>query len=317
MRDKLDPSLVLTAIAALPDDLSLVAFTGGEPFLHGAHLVKYVQAAHERNFRTRIVTSAYFGSTGAAAASKLRPLAKAGLDELSVSWDDFHEEFVKFDAVANVVNAAIELGISTAINCVETADSRWTRVSILEALGENAGRLAVVAESHLNLTGRAEVELADRPAKANGYLGPCPYVLTGPTLSAKGKLLACCGVIPDTDRLSIGTEFEPADIPDLIHKSFSNPLLVWLFLRGPYSLVKEIALRRGIELPSADGIGGNCEACKILLTNPTFLSGIDDVLKDKLSALANEMLLLESIGFLNPEKIAAFWSTKSATRVGL
>src|SRR5882724_8786815 len=107
--DRLDPQYVIDCIAALPAEIKLVAFTGGEPFLHGANLVRYVERAKSRGFTTRIVTSAYFGKTVPIAEAKLRPLSKAGLDELSISWDDYHEEFVDFECVKNVASAATRL----------------------------------------------------------------------------------------------------------------------------------------------------------------------------------------------------------------
>jgi hypothetical protein len=169
----------------------------------------------------------------------------------------------------------------------------------------------------LNVTGRAEEKLKDAPLKKNGYLGPCPYVMTGPTLSAKGKLLACCGVIPDTERLAITDKMDPASIAENFAAGFRNPLFQWLFLRGPYALIKELHEGTGISPPDPDSIGGNCEACRIALNDPRYANSIDSFLADRAVTLEHELLLLDSLGLLTPVALRNIWEDQSHTRVGL
>ena len=317
VKDRLDPQAVIDMIDSLPEGIRMVAFTGGEPFLFGAHLVRFVAAAKARGYTTRVVTSAYFGTNPKAARMRMQPLQAVGLDELSISWDDYHEAFVAFAAIRNVAEVAVEMGITTAINCVLADDSTWTRSRILAEIGPVRDQLTVIAESQLNLTGRAEEELADKPFKANGYLGPCPYVLTGPTLSAKNKLLACCGVLPNMQRLVIEDNPRPDNIAPAIDRSFSNPLLLYLFLRGPYSLLRKIANRYAISVPDGDRIGGNCEACKLLFQLGDIERHIDSVLEDELETLAGELLLLDSLALLDPKGLQTVWGRESVVRIGL
>jgi pyruvate-formate lyase-activating enzyme len=219
VRDTLDPELILNCIEGLPSSLKLVAFTGGEPFLHN-RLADYVGAARRRGFRTRVVTSAYFGKTYASAKKRLQPLIDAGLNEISMSWDDYHEEYVDFACIKNVAKIAIEAGLITSINSVVAANTIWNREKVIAELGDMAENITLIRDSHLNLTGRGEGRLQEAGFQPTGFLGPCPYVLTGPTLSAKGKLLACCGVIPDTKRLAISERVQPAQLGNAIEQSF-------------------------------------------------------------------------------------------------
>ncbi|MEC5289577.1 radical SAM protein [Aurantimonas sp. C2-6-R+9] len=315
--DRLDPAFVLEAIAHIPEDVTLVAFTGGEPFLHGRNLVRYVEAAKSRSFKTRIVTSGYFATSKRAARLRFQPLADAGLDELSISWDDYHEEFVAFDCVRTLVQTAREAGVYTAISSVQSVETLWTAERIRSALGDVGSEVEIISESGLNLTGRAETDLKDATFVSNGYLGPCPYVLTGPTMSAKNKLLACCGVIPDTKRLTIREAPDPEEIPELIEASLRNPLFTGLFLRGPYSLMEAIARKHDVTIPPRDKVGGNCEACKLLFETPTIEAHLDAYLKDMSITFLNEMLLLESLELLTPKHVMGLWGNSSATRTDL
>jgi hypothetical protein len=308
VRDTLTPDRIVRSIAALPDDLDMVAFTGGEPFLHGANLTRYVDASHLRGFRTRIVTSAYFAKTADIALRRMQPLKQAGLDELSISWDDFHEAFVSFECVRVLCAVSIDLGISVAINSVQSNATKWRAEVIREQLGELADSVEVVCESDLNLTGRAEEVFDVDDLRASRFLGPCPYVLTGPTLSAKGHLLACCGVIPNSERLIVAHDSRPEALQGDIEGALNDPLLLWLHLRGPYDLLERASRERGLPVPPRDEIGGNCEACRRLFDADSAHDLIDPFLKTRAGSILDEVMLLESLGLLEPKKLIALWS---------
>jgi organic radical activating enzyme len=311
LKDSLDENFILETIEQIPDYIKLVAFTGGEPFLHGAKLVRYVERATSRGFITRVVTSAYFAKTPAIARSKLAKLTSAGLKELSISWDDFHEEFVAFDCVRNLTHAALDAGLRVAINIVQTDNSRWTLDKVRDGLGLADPASVKIKESGINITGRAAEKLTDEPLKQIGYLGPCPFILTGPTLSAKGNLMPCCGVIPNTDRLTMAWAPKSDQIAGHIQDSLSNPLFLWLFLRGPYAIMEWIAEKYGLELPRREAIGGNCEACKVLFETRAFEEKLDEVMRERMTFLASELLLLESLYAIQEYSAVCLWDDKS------
>jgi len=307
VKDRLDPDLVLETIEGLGEHgIELAAFTGGEPFLLGRHLPRFIRAAKEQGLRTRVVTSGYFGRTPKAAARRLGEVVDAGLDELSISWDDFHEEFVDFRTVRNVAAAARQFDLLVAVNVVQTAESRWTAARVRKELGVQVDD--VVMESPVNLTGRAERELADEPLREDRALGPCPYVLTGPTLSAKGKLLACCGVIPDTERLVIDPEFRPDKLDADLAEARSSVLFSWLYLRGPYAILQWLNENYGVEIPPPELVGGNCQACKHLFEDPAIEEILDDALLAKGPEVVGEYRLLESLGAADPLSVVGLWS---------
>ena len=308
---RLDPSLVLDSIRRLDSaTIKLVAFTGGEPFLVGADLVSFIREASLRGFTTRVVTSAYFGTTPERADAKIQEVVHAGLNELSISWDDFHEEFVSSESVRNVVLAAKRHDcLRLAVNIVQTAISRWSVARVRDELGVRADD--VVVESPINLTGRAEEQLREAGLRRERAIGPCPYVMTGPTLSAKGKLLACCGVIPDTDRLCIDPHFTPDKLHEALNHAQKSPLLNWIYLRGPYAIMQWISDRFGVPIPPKGRFGGNCEACKCLFDNREIGSFLDRALSEKAAEIVGELQLLESLGMDGPTKVLELWSEES------
>jgi hypothetical protein len=178
-------------------------------------------------------------------------------------------------------------------------------------LGVNPDSDDVIVESPLNLTGRAEDELADAGLRPERSLGPCPYVLTGPTLSAKNKLLACCGVIPDTPRLTLDPDFTPENLQAAIETGQKSTLLNWLYLRGPYAIMEHIGARFGITVPPRTEVGGNCEACRRLLHTPEFETKLDQSLEEKNAEISGELEILGSLGMLEPQVVQKLWSETS------
>lgn len=301
VKDKLDFDLMKRTIAAVPRSFSLVAFTGGEPFLLGPKLTDLVRMASERGFRTRVVTSAYFGKTEALARRRIEPLRDDGLVELSISWDDFHEPFVEFDCVRNVFWTAVELGVLPAVNIVEGRDCRWNRQAVLSALGLPDSFSNLITESPLNETGRAALELQGRKLDNSQGLGPCPYVITGPTASAKGKLLACCGVLPEMEPLVLQEQLDPDDLQAAIGRSRADPMLNWIHLRGPYHLLAAASRRLGRAAPTPESVGGNCEACARLFGDRELMSQIPALMAEEGANVRDDARLLESLGLTEPD----------------
>ena len=311
VRDRLHTEHIAESITQIPDSVRLVAFTGGEPFLLGRDLDGLVAAAHGRGFTTRVVTSAYWARSESKAASRLRGLKEAGLDELSISWDDFHEEFVPFAFVKTAFHTARSLGLVAAINTVQTRQSRWTRTRLIDELGLPEDTDAILTESPINLTGRAAEKLADAGLREFRTLGPCPYVLSGPTLSAKNQLLACCGVIPNTEALVIDADFRPENLAKDLEDSAESVLLNWLYLRGPYAIMEYIGREFGVQVPNRREVGGNCEACSRLFNTPEIVRHLAAALERRRNEVSDELALLDLLGLVGAREVQQIWRRDS------
>jgi Radical SAM superfamily len=310
-RDRLHIDHIRATIDQIPEGTGLIAFTGGEPFLLGTHLIDLVQRAASRGATTRIVTSAYWANTRDAADRWLQPLSQAGLNELSISWDDFHEEFVDFSNVKNAWSSAKSFGITVGIGTVQAANSKWNTQRIRTELGVAEDERLCQGEMPLNLTGRAVEALKDAGLRQHRSLGPCPFVLTGPTLSAKNKLLACCGVIPETDQLVLDDDFRPENLRAAIEKGMRSALLNWIFLRGPYQVMEWIGNRWNVAIPPKSEVGGNCEACARLFTTPGIREHVVEAANEMAKSIADEMTVLDALGLLNPDGVLGLWQKEA------
>lgn len=304
VKDSLPIEVILETIQNIDASLfRMVAFTGGEPFLLGKNLDFAINKAHNNGLVTRVVTSAYWAKQMEATEIRLMELRDAGLDELSISWDDFHEEQsstkVTFDQIYNAYWAAKKLGLTVAVNIVQAENSRWNAKRVRAELGVDSESNDIVVESPLNITGRAENELTDAGLRAERFLGPCPYVLSGPTLSARKKLLACCGVIPQTDELVLDGDYEPSRLPISIAAGLASPLLNWLYIRGPYAILEWLSNNYGVAIPDKDCVGGNCEACHLLFHTDKYRELIGQAVDMKASEIGGELAVLNALGFFD------------------
>jgi hypothetical protein len=288
---------IMETIQALDTStIQVVGFTGGEPFLLGKKLNDIVRAASNRGFATRIITSAYFGKHDFIVQRKLTELRDSGLNELTISWDEYHEKFVPFEYVYSVFWAAKRLGLTVAVHMVKGKNSVWTKDKMIVELGIKMPGEEII-ESDLNLTGRAEIELAhDALFEGPGVLTPCPYVLTGPTLSAKNKLLACCGVIPEADLLVLDHDFKPENLADRLQDASNNPLLNWIHQYGPHDVLQWISSRHNIAIPN--NINGNCEACRILFHTPEIACHIQNAVQERGPSIMNEVAILSELAWI-------------------
>ena len=311
-KESLDYDLMQETILHLDEDtIRLIVFTGGEPFLLGTKLSGLVGAATQRGFRTRVVTSGYFAKTVSQARLRLAPLVSAGLNELCVSWDEYHEEFVSF-AVIRALTTALSAypSVSLSFNIVQGLDPKWTasRIRCELALPETT----IIGETSLNITGRAAMEHGIHDRSPTAQLGPCSFVLTGPTLSAKGHLLACCGVIPDTPRLRLASDFQPSDLENALADAKRSTLLKWIYLRGPYAIAEWISNEYDVPIPSRLQVGGNCEACKILFETDDLAQHIDDALARRQAEIESEAALLTALGLIDADSVASLWTKTNA-----
>jgi hypothetical protein len=83
-------------------DVSVVVFTGGESFIYLSEILDLCQYAKSLGLRTRIVTNGYWARTPDEAARMIERIVRDGVDELFVSFDEFHLAFIAPERILNI-----------------------------------------------------------------------------------------------------------------------------------------------------------------------------------------------------------------------
>ncbi len=92
---------------------------GGEPFLFYPTLVKSLELAKEKGFKTGVVTNCYWATSEEDALLWLDPIARSGLADLSLSDDAFHHGEEGENPAKIALGAAKISGIPARSICIE------------------------------------------------------------------------------------------------------------------------------------------------------------------------------------------------------
>ena len=297
--------------AARVPGMSKLEFVGGDPFLHTDLILAATRHARGLGFTTvGAVTSAFWAGSLDRARRELKPLAEAGFDVLTISFDDMHAEFVQPKVVVNAYQAAKELGIlvKVAVTLEPGCDvDRAYVLNLLEVEDEDPKSL-VIYETFVNSVGRAKTsatpdQLEARRKDDRVYRGPCASVLRNFSVTADRYIEPCCGVIPFQSELSIGTLGEkPLD--EMIFDAFDDPVMKWLAFEGPVAMMKYIT--RDDETPAVDeDFDGICMACEVLFSSPDNVAKMHAAIPEKLQSLEVQELVYRAADmFDSPERAA-------------
>jgi pyruvate-formate lyase-activating enzyme len=253
---------------ALPSIRAMV-FTGGEPTLYSELLKEGLTYAREKGVLTRVVTNAWWAKTPDRATRFLDELVTCGLNELNISYDDFHAPYLKIyggeQNVVNAVRAAKELGLEVLIGIVIHPKARITS-NYLRQLFLDAGIIGEVRilEDYLFPLGRARYKLPKNvfvpdPEKAT-ELG-CRDAGKTLVILPSGEVTFCCGHIlcSEAQRLiTLGDLTSEGTLAEMVERMQRNVLYWWLHLEGPGAVLRELGISQKVYR--------NCEACFYLGT---------------------------------------------------
>jgi hypothetical protein len=221
------------------------------------------------------VTNAFWARSEGQAMRVLQPLAEAGLFDIVVSYDDNHAPFIREDNIVDAFRAAAALDVKFSIIVCMEPGCVIDRCYVERMLGLEEGQAEVnIVEFWINSTGRAKDE--DSPEKQRrrrgrpeALLGPCYQVLQQPTLMPTGKIQPCCGFISYKEGLVVG-DIGTDTLLQALQRAYQNPLLKWIAFDGPGAVLERITEGTPNKITTSD-LDGNCHACDLLFSNPTYL----------------------------------------------
>ncbi len=261
-----------------------ISITGGEPFLYFQRLEQVVECCRARGLGATVITSAHWATSGEIATDKLKQLSQAGLDGITVSTDDYHQECISLANVSNVVCAAKENGVSPRIAVTYLPRGRSAEQVIgdlRDRLGQHTLEGVQIEAGGIVKLGRAhELEFPGPRKKAQPKL-VCNAL--GPSIRPSGTVESCCRApLPGTSPLVIGdlnTEgFQP------IYQRFLDHAIIpfiqtWGLIEMLGRLVDE-KLASGLESYHDVTEEEICELCHAILSSPARVSFFAELFHD-------------------------------------
>jgi hypothetical protein len=253
----------LDELPSLPS-INIVTFTGGEPTLRKAVLLRAIRRCRDLGLTTRIVSNGWWARTPEKAEAFVAALIDAGLTELNTSFDSYHEEYGSIERIANLAAAVWPTKLRLAIAVIEDSSGTYNaaivRREIASRLGktEDEVRLRMfILDDFPTPTGTAadlDVSGMSNPRAGVG----CLEIISTLSLHPDGTVRACCGHAVFYNNDLILGDIRTESMQAILERARKN-LGYWLIhTLGPQRILR----RLGVE----DEFTNICHACNVLLS---------------------------------------------------
>lgn len=251
-------------------DTGTIALTGGEPFLVYDLLLNTLRQATKLGLTTSTGTSAYWAKTKKQANKLLEPLKKHGLNGISFSADEWHQEFVPIEYIRNGIEAAKEIGfnkVGLQTTITPRGEHMKDTISKLQSMGCNLADVFFV-ETPATISGRAATHVPSSQFlyffKPKDMKISCRFIGTILAIMPDGWVFPCCNAYPDG--LIMGNA-KNQPLEEIIEHMRNNPLIHMLSSGGLHKLAR-IVKEHNLKYEFRDKYASICHLCY-------------DILKDK------------------------------------
>jgi sulfatase maturation enzyme AslB (radical SAM superfamily) len=247
--------------------------TGGEPMLYPKLVEHILNYDFGRPMRFTIKTNGFWGKD-TAKARKFLEKYKEKWKNISLSYDEFHKEYIDVGNIKNIIRIASDLEINTEVvgGFLKTGIRPG---DILNELGECA-YLTNYAYQPVIKTGRANqfsdsmlvqmVDLTKHEARCIGALE------TNILINPKLEVYPCCSQVIENTILCMGN-LHQSTLNKMIDCIKHNQVLFTVFTQGftPFLTLLE---KKKIKYPLQ--VTSPCEICEFLFQNDWFLKILKD-----------------------------------------
>ena len=289
--------------AAALGTISVVCFSGGEPLVIGSDLAQLIERSCQHGLITRVVSNASFAVNEQTAQKRIGSLVAAGLNEINFSTGDDHAKFVPIENVALAASVALGLGLTVMVMVEDKLDRQITRQKFLEKASLynllsgaiESGVVSIVESPWMEFKPSGDPVAHNQTKLVNRdnvkFRPPCSSVLTTMVISPSEELGACCGLPrEDIPHLRTGS-LKNNSMADLVNKSLSDFMNIWLFVEGPERILAWAAEKRP-EIEWENRYAHNCDACRALFGDKVVLEAIADHWEEKYDELLLKFSLM-------------------------
>lgn len=250
--------------------VTTVGLSGGEAMLRKSLVLECIERVHRAGRKCTLTTNGFWGVTPAKANDVVEELVNAGLNFLTISYDDFHSELLSSNRVRNVINACKQFGLRYAINQAVSRSFDGSRsMSALEDLAEEVPIrrfpvAAVGAAKHLPASDfiRSRVDAAELR---------CPGF--EPTYHFDGNIYPCCTPSIFETTLAVGS-IHDSNFEEVLRSMSRNAYFAVIRKEG-FGWLHSKAIQFGLcPSDSAVSVIDACELCARLASEPAFLRQI-------------------------------------------
>lgn len=286
------------AVHFYKNSLQVLVITGGECFLLGDDLNNIIEYGTSKGLVTRVVTNGYWAKTYQEAYEILATLRNKGLKEINFSTGDDHQEWVPYENIVNGCMASMDLGLTCIVN-VETHDNSKFDANIF--LDDYQLRPYYSNEKYekplridkgiwMPFDKDVSISYEDIELKEDITHKRCTSLFNNIPINPYSQMLACCGLTSERIKpLRLGS-LAHNSIKDLYEQQFRDLIKIWLYIDGPYSILRYIYNKRNIEKRI---MGHTCYVCAEIFKENENIQCIKDNYKEIFSSVMFKLTLLK------------------------
>lgn len=288
-KELLDKELIKDYIrqASEIDSVKSIAFSGGEAILYYEQLKECMQYAGEFGFRTTLVTNGFWAKDYKQGYHKIQGLVEAGMTDMSISVDKYHQQYVPIQSVRNAIQIASELKVMSAITMMDLQDGESVYNSVEQLRPYIYGKDLIVypvfpaGKAKETIQPDQFIQVCDRKTAV------CPYDYNISVLF-DGTLMMCCSQFSyDIPMTHLGT-FGQTSLKQAMQNFTNNDFIYVMFSNG-LNWYAELAKQLGFTLQ--DKYCVSCHMCHELLGNREFVKLAKPYVKKEANNLRIKKLL--------------------------
>ncbi|MFA9560476.1 radical SAM/SPASM domain-containing protein [Evansella sp. AB-rgal1] len=246
---------------------------GGEAFMYLDDCYELFAEARDAGFeQITATTNGFWGRTMEKAREVCTRLSESGVTSLELSWDYWHQPFIKGDAISNCLLACKEVEIETNLRLLTTKDhSMEEALSFLqqEAI-ESASR---ITSGPVFATGRAAKELnPEEFYHSRSSLDDNCHRVLNLTINSFGNVFPCCAGFDQTNNYINGNASQES-LATIVERMNNDPLIRRVVFSGIRSLVP-ILEENGHDL--GEDYYNICHLCFTIFSNPEYTKTLQE-----------------------------------------
>lgn len=279
---------------SLTNSVDSVMLTGGEPFLRYRDVLQVTDKGRRENIKCEVVSNGFWGANKKVAYKYINELAEAGLHQLTLSVDKFHQSVIDKQSIINICTAAQQINKKILLR-IFTIDGKFCDHSFLDELEScfgKDGNIKIYSQPLLPV-GRASINRnilgikGSRLTKKENH--PCHMVLF-PFVGYTKHWYLCsnASTLSTHTPLCIGQLTNPCDVDKFLEKHFKHNLCRFLKNIGPYELFNLIEYQCLSNLYVSI-----CDLCLHVFN--------DGTLAEKINQQINTKEVLEALQYIDSE----------------
>lgn len=221
-----------------------VAFSGGECLLFANEIIQLVTIAASLRLKPQVVTNAYWAVTNKRAKNLVKQLANAGLREIIISADYFHQEFIPLSNVLRAIEEAQKHEIHVQVKMVARGKHDVELDSIATEIKKHIYNNSANIEVHFaNPVGRLRKHQSNYPYYFRVQRSVCKSSFNLSVFPSE-DVYCCCSVLlskflkSGEPNLLYLENLKSRTLGEIIEIADTSPVLNALRVKGPDALLE-------------------------------------------------------------------------------